>query len=281
MDFSFWQFGTTKKKDREMASNTGQLNRAPTITSMEDVDSEIGSGDYPYASYMVQIPATPDNQPIIDAQKSGEQIVSTSLFTGGHNRVTRALSKEKVIESEMSHTQMGGSKGSSICSIPGCNGSVMTDSHGADVFPCECEFKICRECYREALRSDNPICPGCKEVYVDKAGVYDNGEDSRQSFHVEKRLSLMKPNSPGSEFDYTHYLTEANNKSYGYGNALWPKDDSVDGEENGDQPKVFAEKQWKPLTRKLKISAGILSPYRFDTNSLNFILMLIFLFFSY
>ena len=33
----------------------------------------------------------------------------------------------------------------------------------------------------------------------------------------------------------------------------------------GGDPNVFKEKQWRPLTRKLSISAAILSPYRYET----------------
>jgi hypothetical protein len=44
---------------------------------------------------------------------------------------------------------------------------------------------------------------------------------------------------------------------------MWPKEDvsgSLDG--MGGDPKMFKDKQWKPLTREVKISAAILSPYR-------------------
>ncbi|EMS48924.1 Cellulose synthase-like protein D2 [Triticum urartu] len=50
-----------------------------------------------------------------------EQYVSNSLFTGGFNSVTRAHLMDKVIDSEASHPQMAGSKGSS-CAVNGCDG---------------------------------------------------------------------------------------------------------------------------------------------------------------
>ncbi|KAL5861939.1 hypothetical protein ACOSQ4_003235 [Xanthoceras sorbifolium] len=267
-----------------MATDSNALRKAPTIhhysASMEDLDSEIGSGEY--ASYMVQIPATPDNLPGDsreisknplngNSQRNEDEFVSSSLFTGGHNCATRALAKDKVIDSETSHPQMAGSKGSlTSCAMPGCNANIMTNSQGVTIVPCECDFKICRDCYRDALQSGNAVCPGCKEAYVEQEDLSKKAvDDDKQSFHLERRLSLMKSTesrlvrNQSNEFDYTRFLHEAD-KSYGYGNALWPKD-AVDGDNDGTggEPKTFVEKQWKPLTRKLKISTAILSPYRF------------------
>ncbi|KAK0588840.1 hypothetical protein LWI29_006141 [Acer saccharum] len=249
-----------------MATDSNALRKAPTIhhysESMEDLDSEIGSVEY--ASYMVQIPVTPDNQPALlngNTQRKEDQFVSNSLFTGGHNCVTRALSKERVIESERSHPQMMAGLKGSLCAMPGCNSIIMTNSQGVDILPCECDFKICRDCYRESLQNGNSICPGCKEPYVEQ-DFSDKALDHKQSFNTETRLALMK-STESNEFDYTHYLYETD-KSYGYGNALWPKD-AADGDSDGTggEPKKFVEKQWKPLTRKLKISTAIISPYRF------------------
>lgn len=91
-----------------------------------DMSGEL-SGDY--TNYTVHIPPTPDNQPAMDtsvATKAEEQYVSNSLFTGGFNSVTRAHLMDKVIESEVSHPQMAGSKGS-CCGMPACDDKVMKD----------------------------------------------------------------------------------------------------------------------------------------------------------
>ncbi|XP_071732144.1 cellulose synthase-like protein D3 isoform X2 [Rutidosis leptorrhynchoides] len=58
--------------------------------SRDDLDSELSSQDF--MNYTVHLPPTPDNQPM-DAisQKVEEQYVSSSLFTGGFNGVTRWL----------------------------------------------------------------------------------------------------------------------------------------------------------------------------------------------
>ncbi|KAF5185188.1 Cellulose synthase-like protein d3, partial [Thalictrum thalictroides] len=98
--------------------------------SRDDLDSELGNNDLngEFSNYTVHIPPTPDNQPMDPSisQKVEEQYVSSSLFTGGFNSVTRAHLMDKVIESETSHPQMAGAKGSS-CSIPGCDAKVMSD----------------------------------------------------------------------------------------------------------------------------------------------------------
>ncbi|CAB4309550.1 unnamed protein product [Prunus armeniaca] len=239
-----------------------------------DLDSDIGGVEF--ATYTVHIPSTPDNQPMgmsmewSTSQRVEDQYASSSLFTGGYNCITRAHLKEKVIESVTSHPQMTGAKGSN-CSVPGCDAKVVTDERGVDIVPCECDYKICLDCYRDAIRTGDQICPGCKEPYKElDVSEYagNNGQHLQVPFtsKMERRLSLMKSTAvmgrQSSEFDHTKWLFETKG-SYGYGNAIWPKV-AVDGSQEGigGDPKVFHDKQWRPLTRKLNISAAILSPYR-------------------
>lgn len=131
-------------------SSTGQTVKFARRTSSgryvslsrEDLDmSGELSGDY--MNYTVHIPPTPDNQPMDSsvAVKAEEQYVSNSLFTGGFNSVTRAHLMDKVIESEVSHPQMTGAKGSS-CSMPACDGKIMKDERGVDITPCECRYAV-------------------------------------------------------------------------------------------------------------------------------------------
>lgn len=253
--------------------------------SREDLDSEIGSTEF--MNYTVHIPPTPDNQPMDPSisQRVEEQYVSNSLFTGGFNSVTRAHLMDKVIDSETNHPQMAGAKGSS-CKIPGCDGMVMSDERGVDILPCECDFKICRDCYVDAVKTGDGICPGCKEPYK-QADLDQNSVDTRQplslpsniptskmerrtSSKMERRLSLMKSTksalvrSQTGEFDHNRWLFETNG-TYGYGNAFWPKDEGLNNERNGvtgAEQLELLNKPWRPLTRKLKIPAAIISPYR-------------------
>ncbi|CAN1187814.1 Cellulose synthase-like protein D3 [Linum perenne] len=248
--------------------------------SRDDLDSEIGSSDF--MNYTVHIPPTPDNQPMDPSisQKVEEQYVSNSLFTGGFNSVTRAHLMDKVIESEANHPQMAGSKGS-CCAIPGCDANVMSDGRGLDILPCECDFKICRDCYIDAVKTGGGICPGCKESYkntdldevaVDKSSplpLPPPGGGGSMSM-MERRLSLMKSTksvlmrSQTGEFDHNRWLFETKG-TYGYGNAIWSNDGGFgDGKGDDDvgERKDLMTKPWRPLTRKLKIPAAIISPYR-------------------
>uniref|UniRef100_A0A1D1YEF6 Cellulose synthase-like protein D2 n=1 Tax=Anthurium amnicola TaxID=1678845 RepID=A0A1D1YEF6_9ARAE len=254
--------------------------------SRDDLDSEMGSGEF--ADYHVHIPATPDNQPMgaeppVDATMSArveEQYVSNSLFTGGFNSVTRAHLMDKVIESEASHPQMAGAKGSS-CAIPGCSARVMSDERGNDILPCECDFKICADCFSDAAKAGGGICPGCKEPYktTDLDEVVNTNVGGRPPLSLppppagvskmERRLSLMKSTrltrSQTGDFDHNRWLFETTG-TYGYGNAFWPKENGggSDGASTtgSEQPSALMSKPWRPLTRKLKIPAAILSPYR-------------------
>lgn len=248
--------------------------------SRDDLDSELGSTDF--MNYTVQIPATPDNQPmdLSISQKVEEQYVSNSLFTGGFNSVTRAHLMDKVIESEANHPQMAGAKGSS-CAIPGCDSKVMSDERGDDILPCECDFKICRDCYIDAVKSGGGLCPGCKEPYkntdLDEVAVDNNNARSLTLpqpsgvSKMERRLSVMKSTksalmrSQTGDFDHNRWLFETRG-TYGYGNAIWPKEGGPGNgkEDNVAEPTEFMNRPWRPLTRKLKIPAAVLSPYRYS-----------------
>ncbi|KAJ0914685.1 putative 1,4-beta-D-xylan synthase [Helianthus annuus] len=251
--------------------------------SREDLDSEIDNTEF--MNYTVHIPPTPDNQPMDPSisQRVEEQYVSNSLFTGGFNSVTRAHLMDKVIDSEINHPQMAGAKGS-CCQVPGCGESVMSDERGVDILPCECDFKICRDCYIDAVKTGDGKCPGCKEPYK-QTDLDENSVDTRQplslpsnfskmerrlSSKMERRLSMMKSTksamvrSQTGEFDHNRWLFETNG-TYGYGNAFWPKDEGISEDGTGVTPAEQLEllnKPWRPLTRKLKIPAAIISPYR-------------------
>lgn len=109
----------------------------------EDLDMS-GELSGEFINYTVHLPPTPDNQPM-DASsvavKAEEHYVSNSLFTGGFNSVTRAHLMDKVIDSEVSHPQMAGSRGSA-CSMPACDGKVMRDERGKDIDPCGCRSDL-------------------------------------------------------------------------------------------------------------------------------------------
>ncbi|CAN1236544.1 Cellulose synthase-like protein D3 [Linum grandiflorum] len=254
--------------------------------SRDDLDCENGSVDF--MNYTVHIPETPKNQPGDPSisQKVEEQYVSSSLFSGGFNSVTRAHLMEKVTDSEQSsHPQMAGAKGS-FCAIPGCDANVRIDQRGLDILPCDCDFKICRDCYEDAVKTGGGICPGCKDPYknteLDQVAVDGDDNNSRPlplpappaaMSKMERRLSLMKSTKSGlmrsqtGDFDHNRWLFETRG-TYGYGNAIWTNDGGFgNGNGNGmddsvSEPKEIMSKPWRPLTRKLKIPAAVISPYR-------------------
>ncbi|CAN1236545.1 Cellulose synthase-like protein D3 [Linum grandiflorum] len=256
--------------------------------SVDDLDSETGNGGC--MNYTVLMPETPDNQPggtdPSISQKVEEQYVSSSLFSGGFNSVTRAHLMEKVTDSEQSsHPQMAGAKGS-FCAIPGCDANVRIDQRGLDILPCDCDFKICRDCYEDAVKTGGGICPGCKDPYknteLDQVAVDGDDNNSRPlplpappaaMSKMERRLSLMKSTKSGlmrsqtGDFDHNRWLFETRG-TYGYGNAIWTNDGGFgNGNGNGmddsvSEPKEIMSKPWRPLTRKLKIPAAVISPYR-------------------
>ncbi|KAK8940449.1 Cellulose synthase-like protein D2 [Platanthera zijinensis] len=262
-------------------------------SSRNGLDDELGSAasSKEFLSYHVYIPPTPDNQLPVDPDASPdldpsisarveEQYVSNSLFTGGFNSVTRAQLMNKVIDSETTHPQMAGAKGSS-CATHGCGTRVMSDERGNDILPCECDYKICRDCFVQGLKT-NATCPGCKEPYKateNNESSVNRNQDPPASpqrslpttpagmSRMERRLSRVKSmnysmsltRSKTEIFDHNRWLFETKG-TYGYGNAIWPKHNDDDIE--AGQPAELVTKPWRPLTRILKIPAAVLSPYR-------------------
>ncbi|WOL16651.1 hypothetical protein Cni_G25439 [Canna indica] len=253
--------------------------------SRDDLDSELSSsemGSGRFANYHVHIPMTPDNQPMDPSisNKVEEQYVNSSLFTGGFNSVTRAHVMDKVTDSE---TGQGGGGNGVTCAVQGCDCNVMRDKHGNVVVPCECEFKICVDCFTDAAKTGGGVCPGCKELYktTDLGELLGNAGGRALTLpqlpsgapKMERGLSVVKPTlahqqtmTQMGEFDHTRWLFETKG-TYGYGSAIWSEEnyDDVDGGGGGGghgQPKEFISKPWRPLTRKLKIPAAVLSPYR-------------------
>ncbi|XP_057801498.1 cellulose synthase-like protein D4 [Salvia miltiorrhiza] len=261
------------------ASSTVKFARRTSsgkYVSLSKEEIEMSGGDADYSNYTVHIPPTPDNQPV--AAKAEEQYVSNSLFTGGFNSVTRAHLMDKVIDSQVSHPQMAGCKGSS-CAMPACDGKVIKDERGEDVIPCECRYKICRDCYMDAQK-DTGLCPGCKEPY--KTGDCDDeipnyakgalplpGPDAKNNMS----MSMMKRNQNG-EFDHNKWLFETQG-TYGYGNAYWPED----GDDDGGMHQGMLEssdKPWRPLSRVIDVPNSIISPYRLLI-AIRFVIMCFFL----
>lgn len=241
--------------------------------SKDDTTEEINSE---FVTYTVHIPPTPDHHSISDSQtsipedvrnmiKPDRSFISGTIFTGGFNSVTRG----HVIDCSMERPEPV--KSTLACGMKGCDEKAIQGK-------CECGFRICGECYLDCLANGEGHCPGCKEPY--KGASEDESEDEPSSeaedqalplpsmadSKLDKRLSLVKSfkaqNHP-PDFDHTRWLFETKG-TYGYGNAVWPKDGygAGSGANGFEHPPDFFEKRKRPLTRKIGVSAAILSPYR-------------------
>lgn len=102
----------------------------------------------------------------------------------------------------------------------------------------------------------------------------DDGAAAGGGAKTDRRLSTAHVASPSKsllvrsqtgEFDHNRWLFETQG-TYGIGNAYWPQDDNDDGAGMGGgrvKMEDLVDKPWKPLSRKVPIPPGILSPYRF------------------
>lgn len=129
-------------------------------------------------------------------------------------------------------------------------------------------FKICRDCFMEAQK-ETGLCPGCKETY--KMGDYDDDGPDYSSgalplpapMNRNNNKSLAMRNQSG-EFDHNRWLFDSHG-TYGVGNAYRSKDaiygDDMDDGLQGGMVETM-DKPWKPLSRKIPIPAGVISPYR-------------------
>ncbi|KAI3459627.1 hypothetical protein Pfo_016290 [Paulownia fortunei] len=98
-------------------------------------------------------------------------------------------------------------------------------------------------------------------------GSGGRGDGCNPDGKLDRRMSVMKNNnksmllrSQTHDFDHNHWLFETKGK-YGFGNAFWQDNASFD-RDTGMSMQDFMNKPWKPLTRKIKVPPGVLSPYR-------------------
>jgi len=119
----------------------------------EFLDCKLGNDDDLVENYTVWSPPTPDNQPMDSPipQEIEEQYLSNSLFP---------VKRRKLSHSVDNPPHMAGVK-RSRCAICGCDSELMSERGVVDSLPCECDFKICGDCYIGV-----GLCPGCKAPYI-------------------------------------------------------------------------------------------------------------------
>ncbi|RLM73284.1 uncharacterized protein C2845_PM15G01460 [Panicum miliaceum] len=213
--------------------------------------------------------------------------ISGNISTDGLNQATSGH------ELNASAAGAAGAFASTSCKMRGCDMPAFLTS-GAAGGPCDCGFMFCRECCTDFVTGVGNR-PGCKEPYSarsDTDGV-DGGEDDDEAVSsseeqdqlpltsMAKRFSLvhsMKISNGNSgcaggaggkpaEFNHARWLFETKG-TYGYGNALWPKDGhaAAGGRGTGfagfEEPPNFGSHCRRPVTRKTSVSQAIIGPYR-------------------
>ncbi|KAK1562284.1 hypothetical protein Q3G72_009388 [Acer saccharum] len=258
----------SKLSSSSSSSSSSSVCQVFWLSMASDSESE-GTSNYHASADLPGIPENKHLKILLDTtipDSFKDRYVVGSLFTGGHDFKTRAYLKDKVIDSEMGHNHIAGPEGS-LCWVPGCDEKVMSHDQGRECVPCQCDFKICSDCFRDAMVIGDRLCLGCKEPYEVHHEAVVAHDDLQEEDHVvgnpklERRLSLIDSTEPKSmknqTFDLTLFKTKVN---YGYGNAMRTKNNS-DGEAGGDF-ELLKSIQSRPITRKLNISATILSSYR-------------------
>ncbi|KAJ1690832.1 hypothetical protein LUZ63_014987 [Rhynchospora breviuscula] len=98
--------------------------------------------------------------------------------------------------------------------------------------------------------------------------VISNRREDEETNGIGRSTSMMKPSNMSLvrcqtvDFDHNRWLFETTG-TYGIGNAFWqPSDGEYVDEDDGVTRFDFMDKPWKPLTRKIKVPPGVMSPYR-------------------
>lgn len=251
-----------------------------------------------FVHYTVHIPPTPDRATAsvaseAEAAAEAEEVhrpqrsyISGTIFTGGLNCATRGHVLNFSGEGGATAASRAAASGNMSCKMRGCDMPAFLNGGRP---PCDCGFMICKECYAECAAGN---CPGCKEAFSagsdtdESDNVTDDDDDEAVSSSEERDQlpltsmarkfsvvhSMKVPgaaangNGKPAEFDHARWLFETKG-TYGYGNALWPKDGhahSGAGFVAADEPPNFGARCRRPLTRKTSVSQAILSPYRYQ-----------------
>ncbi|KAG8093132.1 hypothetical protein GUJ93_ZPchr0012g21488 [Zizania palustris] len=243
-----------------------------------------------FVHYTVHIPPTPERGASVEVEAAVEEEVRTqrsyisgTIFTGGLNCATRG----HVLNCSDDGARPAASANMS-CKMRGCD---MPAFLKAGQPPCDCGFMICKECYMECVAGAGN-CPGCKDAFsagsnTEESGGDDDDDDEAVSSSEERdqlpltsmarRFSVVHSmkfpgcNGKPADFDHARWLFETKG-TYGYGNALWPKDGHCGGPAGGvaatngfvgiEEPPNFGARCRRPLTRKTSVSQATLSPYR-------------------
>ncbi|XP_019415365.1 PREDICTED: cellulose synthase A catalytic subunit 7 [UDP-forming]-like isoform X1 [Lupinus angustifolius] len=227
---------------------------------------------------------------------------STGLFTSSHD------SNELVAIQGHDEPKLVKNLDGQLCEI--CGDSVGVTVDGDLFVACEeCGFPVCRPCYEYERREGTQVCPQCHTRYkrikgsprVDGDEDEDDVDDIEQEFKmVEEKYKLkhgeILPGKKSSGDDYENAKSTLVNEdlpisSYSIGEPGRVKlDDKVrthdwklnqgnlliETDASDDPEKAMKEETRQPLSRKVAIPSGKLSPYRMMVVARLIILLLFF-----
>ncbi|KAK8963818.1 Cellulose synthase-like protein D4 [Platanthera guangdongensis] len=114
-------------------------------------------------------------------------------------------------------------------------------------------------------RSWDMNCPGCKEPYklpeFDDESSFSSIPPAPVHWTASRAMSALQSSGKATNFDHSQWLFETQ-ATYGYGSAFWSKEDAHVNGGGGEGTGDVSDKEWKPLARRIPISAAIISPYR-------------------
>ncbi|KAK4781373.1 hypothetical protein SAY86_015475 [Trapa natans] len=115
--------------------------------------------------------------------------------------------------------------------------------------------------YRSTDSKETGIRQGGGNNERDRGGVGGGGKNDRGMSLMRSNNKSILLRSQTADFDHNRWLFETKGR-YGIGNAFWSNNGQEEDLDGGVSMGDFMDKPWKPLTRKVNVPPGILSPYR-------------------
>ncbi|KAJ3688427.1 hypothetical protein LUZ61_017591 [Rhynchospora tenuis] len=213
------------------------------------------------------------NEPVSfdDQQRLNGELLANTMITGGFGKATVGHGLPRKVEERPKITV-------DLCYMPDCNNTLPLE-------PCECGFKICNSCFKEANGpTGGGICPGCNTQY--ELNSADEVLEQRSTWSARPEVplneSIRRPATIHAfevctEFDSASlYSRGGSTRNYGIGNAsVWSERISVrerprgsgasptdiDGVSETGEVRISGKSN-RPLSRKLRVDATVLSAYR-------------------
>lgn len=203
--------------------------------------------------------------PFDDQQRLNGELLANTIITGGFAKATVAHGLPRKVEERPKIS-------TNLCYMPGCNNTMPQ-------VPCECGFKICNSCLKEANGpTGGCLCPGCNTLYEFKDP--EEAMEQATARYPRPELPSMIHAFEVTETDSESLYSRAGHKrNRTIGNAsVWSEQANVrekarasnasaqtDGVSISEASEVWiGGKSNRPLTRKSKVDATVLGAYRYN-----------------